>query len=393
MRRLLNWVSGVLLVALALHWLPDVLQTKTNTRTVVRPFKISFTPTPTPPRGAGWKRSGPDWAQSIAFSPDGSSGYACGSPSPENAPILFAVYDVTKGIWRQPTGRGSGVICRVFVSPISNDDILLETFNCINCAHTAAHVYRSRDRGNNWSQVPLPASYVAYDFAWTTTALFVAAYNNNASTADAHVFIVHDDNSFAEIPSRQLIGYPRQINDITLLSSGLIIYATVDAASCSTDCATIAYSTDDGAHWDQNSSIYKWGSVRPVAIKSGTNDLLAWASLASPAAQVLLRSTDSGRDWLPLPPLSSYQTDCTQVFYSIDNAIYVWCYGSTNAIYKLPSSAGQWQMIAPVSDGPAQTVQYDSTTSQAVALWALASDNPAAIQPPGLEYYLLGRGN
>lgn len=394
LRRSLNAVSLVVVIvvlALAIHWLLDVLPTQTRSRTTSPTTPPRYvTSTPTQPRGIGWKRSGPGWAQSVGFAPDGSLGYACGSPSPGNGPILFTVYDVSNGIWRQPTGPVSGATCRVVVSPISANDLLLVVSDCMNCADMTNHVYRSHDRGNTWSPVSLPASFTATDFAWTTAALFMAAQNSSALTINAHLFVIHDDNSSTEIPTSRLLGYPAQMDNISLLSSGLIIYATVDPVSCSSDCATMAYSTDDGAHWDRASASYEGARVRPVAIKSGVNDLLAWVRLQSPATQqVLLHSSDSGQDWLPLPTLPSYPTNCAQIFYSIDNAIYIWCYEPTNVVYKLQSSAGDWQVIAPVSTGVGVTVQYDGKTKQAVALWALAGDTSDVSRSPGLEYYPL----
>src|SRR6478752_3769681 len=93
-RRLLNVASAALVViallALAIHWLPDVLPGQPNAQPT-RVAQMHSTPTP-PIHGAGWKRSGPDWAQSIAFSSTTELGYACGASETGDTPILFAVY-------------------------------------------------------------------------------------------------------------------------------------------------------------------------------------------------------------------------------------------------------------------------------------------------------------
>jgi len=389
-RRLLNAasvvVAGIVLLALAIHWLPSVLPGQPSAQPI-RTAQTHSTPTP-PSRGAGWKRSGPDWAQSIAFSSTTDLGYACGALGSGNAPILFAVYHVKQNTWSNPTNpaSASGADCRVVASPFSASEMALIVDNCPGCA-TTSHVYRSHDDGRTWSQVRLPASFVVFDLAWTTSGLFMTATDTSTQTYKTHLLSVHDNGSLTEITAQQLIGYPAQMEDITLLSSGMTLVASIYLASCTDNCTLLAHTTDGGAgaQWDTATTIYKGSFVAPVAVQPGVNNWLGWANWPEYSTQMLL-SRDNGLDWLALPPFPSYRTTCEQAYVTPDGSMYVWCNDPANVIYKLRSSADTWHAIAPISSGTAITVQYDASTGHAVAFWGQANAIPSHF---GLEYYPL----
>ncbi|HEU4785020.1 MAG TPA: hypothetical protein VFS83_16915 [Ktedonobacterales bacterium] len=390
-RRLLNVASVavvvIALLALAIHWLPDALPRQPSAQPT-RAAQTRNTPTP-PIRGAGWKRSGPDWAQSIAFSSTAELGYACGASGAGNTPIFFAVYHVEQNSWSNPTRPASGADCRVVASPFSGSEMALIVDNCSGCA-TTSHVYRSHDDGRTWSQVRLPASFVALDLAWTTSRLFMTTVDTSTPIYNAHLLSVHDNGSYTEITAQQLIGYPAHMEDISLLSSGLTLVASVYLASCAENCALVAHTTDGGAgaQWDTATTIYKGSFVEPVAAQPGVNNWLGWANWPGSSTQMLL-SRDNGLDWLALPPFPSYRTTCANAYMTPDGSMYVWCDAPTNVIYKLRSSADTWHAIAPISSGAAITVQYDASTGHAIAFWALANPTSSNGQPPGLEYYPL----
>jgi hypothetical protein len=392
-RRLLNVASVavviIALLALAIHWLPNVLSGQPGAQPT-RAAQTHSTPTPAI-RGAGWKRSGPDWAQSIAFSSTTELGYACGVSGSENAPVLFAVYHVKQNVWSNPTHPASapGADCRVVASPFSASEVALIVDNCSGCA-TTSHVYRSHDDGRTWSQTRLPASFVVLDLAWTTSRPFMTAVDTSTQTYKAHLLSVQDNGSYAEITAQQLIGYPAQMENISLLSSGMTLVASIYLASCTDNCTLLAHTTDGGAgaQWDTATTIYKGSFVEPVAVQPEVNNWLGWANWPGSSTQMLL-SRDNGLDWLPLPPFPSYRTTCAQAYVTPDGSMYVWCDAPTNAIYKLRSSADTWHAIAPISSGTPITVQYDASTGHAVAFWGRAHDLSENGLAPGLEYYPL----
>jgi hypothetical protein len=260
--------------------------------------------------------------------------------------------------------------------------------NCSGCA-TTSRVYRSHDDGRTWSRARLPASFVALDLAWTTSGLFMTAVDTSTQTYNAHLLSVHDNGSYTEITAQQLIGYPAQMEDISLLSSGMTLVASVYLASCTDNCTLLAHTTDGGtgAQWDTATTIYKGSNVEPVAVQPGVNNWLGWANWPGSSTQMLL-SRDNGLDWLALPPFPSYRTTCAQAYVTPDGSMYVWCNAPTNVVYALRSSVDNWQVIAPVSPGTAVTVQYNAD-GHAVALWALAGGVSSDGRPPGLQYYPL----
>jgi len=392
-RRLLNVASAALVViallALAIHWLPDVLPGQPNAQPT-RVAQMHSTPTP-PIHGAGWKRSGPDWAQSIAFSSTTELGYACGASETGDTPILFAVYRVTQNSWSNPThpGSASGADCRVVASPFSASEVALIVDNCSGCA-TTSHVYRSHDDGRTWSRTRLPASFAALELAWTTSGLFATAVDTSTQSYSAHLLSVHDNGSYTEITAQQLIGYPAHMENISLVSSGMTLIASIYLASCTDNCMLVAHTTDGGAgaQWDTATTIYKGSFVEPVAAQPGVNNWLGWANWPGSSTQMLL-SRDNGVDWLALPPFPSYRTTCAQAYVTPDGSMYVWCNAPTNVIYELRSSTDTWHAIAPISSGTVIAAQYDASTGHAVAFWALTNTLFSNSQHAGLEYYPL----
>lgn len=392
-RRLLNIASiglaAIVMLALAIHWLPDVLPRQPN----VQPTRTSqaFNAQLPRVRGSGWKPIGPDWAQSIAFSSTTELGYACGVSGSENAPVLFAVYNVKQNSWSNSThpGSASGADCRVIASPYSASEVALIVDNCSGCA-TTSHVYRSHDDGRTWSRTRLPASFAALELAWTTSGLFATAVDTSTQSFSAHLLSVHDNGSYTEITAQQLIGYPAHMENISLVSSGMTLIASIYLASCTDNCMLVAHTTDGGAgaQWDTATTIYKGSFVEPVAVQPGVNNWLGWANWPGSSTQMLL-SRDNGLDWLPLPPFPSYRTTCAQAYVTPNGSMYVWCNAPTNVIYELRSSTDTWHAIAPISSGTPITVQYDASTGHVVAFWGQAHDLNENGPTPGLEYYPL----
>src|SRR5690349_5492373 len=152
MRRLLNVaslvVAGILLLALAIHWLPNVLPEPTPNPQAVHAQQTLDASRPLV-RGAGWKPGVPDWAQDIAFSADGSRGYACGHFAPEPAEF-FAVYQVKANFWElfpSPLTAPASGDCRVAVSPVDPDDVALIISGHTSQTPFTSRIVRSHDGG------------------------------------------------------------------------------------------------------------------------------------------------------------------------------------------------------------------------------------------------------
>jgi hypothetical protein len=399
-RRLLNVasvaVAGVVLLALAIHWQPDVIPAPTIPTPTETLLRIK-TPTPVPtsqPRGAGWKAIGPGWAQDIAFSANGALGYACGTLGPGAAPVNFAVYDPTQNVWNRMATISSGERCRVSVSPSDASDVALVTYNCIVCDNITptAQVFRSHDGGGAWAPVHVPVSLIADNVAWTNSALFVVAEGVRApdNSLPFHLLVSRMDGPLAEISARQLLGHSAQLIGALLVSSGSTVYATLAVAPCSVNCLTLVRSSDDGRHWTRVATSYPEADIGQTAAQPGADTLVTWVFPQQSPSPTMLRSTDKGAHWQELPTLPSadilFAPDTLSVL--PDGSIILWSIGPANSVYMLRDGATTWQRVATMPVGTPLTVQYDAD-GHAVALWGLAHNNNPGDFTPGLEYYPL----
>jgi hypothetical protein len=396
MRRLLNVASlgvvGIVLLALATHWLPTVLPKSRPTpdSRVSHAQQTLITLRPTP-RGTGWKLRGPDWAEDIAFSADGSVGYACGHFPPE--PVeFFAVYHVAANGWEMfpsPLEAPAGGGCRVAVSPIDPDDVALITYNALT-----SRVVRSHDGGGAWRELrlPLSSSYVT-DIDWTQLSLFLVA-GAFTSTDNApplyHLLVSHADGPLAEIAAQRLIGHAMSFDAISIQSSGRTLYAELNSSACGQACAAAVQSDDEGFHWTPLPPTYQDQPLVPVAAQIGSNSLVGWSFSSRTGTLVVLRSDNNGRGWQALPALPRDPTSGgAELFIVPDGSIFAFAFGAANTVYALGAGASSWRTIAALPAGAPLTVQYDNV-GHAVALWGESHDASGPVTTAGpLAYYPL----
>lgn len=403
MRRLLNVVSllvaAVLLLALAVHWLPTILPKPAatpNPQTVhaqqtldaLRPLV----------RGAGWKPRGPDWAEDIAFSADGNVGYACGHFPPE--PVeFFAVYHAVANGWEMfpsPLEAPAGGDCRVAVSPVDARDVVLITYG-VTSSQTPiiSQIVRSHDGGATWKTLSLPLPSYVTDIDWTQLSLFLVTADSTPSANSPplyHLLVSHADGPLTEITARQMIGHAMTFGSISIQSSGRTLYAELTGSPCAQSCTVAAQTDSDGVYWTEIAPTYFGQPLVPVAAQVGTNSLVGWSFSSATSTLVVLRSDDNGKGWRALPALPrNPDTGGAELFILPDNSIFAFAFGSANAVYELGNEASGWRTVAPLSTGSPLAVQYNDG-GHAVALWGQALDASGPGFTPGLEYYPL-RGN
>jgi hypothetical protein len=386
----------VLFLALALHWLPNVLSGQLN----AHPTGGGQTFNATLPlaRGTNWRTIGPDWAQDISFTSNGALGYACGA-YPPNPIVFFGVYDVHQNTWKQtPTPATAGRDCQVFVSPDAGNYVVLSVDNClpaVGCSdsYSASQLYDSYDGGETWAALPLPAVLNVYGAAWANATLFLAARGvmatDNTSippNAPSHLLVSQRDGTFAEIDARQLVGSSTQFSNISLISSGATLYASLVGMSCASYCTIQVRSTDTGAHWTPFSATYKGSPVTPETTLPYSHILVGWAFLPSQGILTPLQSVDNGDSWKELPAFPTNPSTAGAAMFALsDGSIYAFCFGDSSVVYALHDGARGWQTIAPLPTGIPLAVQYDAA-GHAVALWGRGIAPTAAL---GLEYYPL----
>lgn len=402
LRRLLNVaslaVAGVLLVALAVHWLPGVLSARPTAQPTHSSRQTTNVPA-TPARGSGWKPIGPNWAQDITFSTGGSLGYTCGALGPGAAPILVTVYDPQKETWGTPENPATGSSCQVSVSPVDAADVVLVANRCTvpYCTNSfpISQVYRSHNRGATWSQLRLPGSLLVTRVAWSNiaTLFLVTAFipsGNITSPLAYSLFVSRAGGPLKEITPQQLTGHSAPMGVIQLYTSGSLIYASVDGRNCPSFCTRLVRTNDEGYHWTQLAEHdYQDGYIILGAAQIANNMLAGTAFVLSSQTLSVLRSDDNGTSWRALPALpTNPQTGGATLFVLPDYTVVAFCYGPANAVYALRDSTTAWQTIAPLPVGTPLAVQYDAN-GHAVALWGEAHSRNESDPTRGLEYYPL----
>lgn len=396
-RRLLNIASiglaAIVVLALAIRWLPDALSRQPN----VQPARTSqaFNAQLPQARGSGWKAIGPDWAQDISFTANGTLGYVCGA-YPPNPLVFVAVYDVYQTTWTDVPSPGMGDTCRIFVSPADANNIALITYNHATSARQTltTQVYRSLDGGSTWSALTLPPSDIIVDIAWTygSTLYLVTEHTGQADTSlppTFSLFVSRSNGPLTEIPAQQLTGHSGELGPVALQSSGATLYVSYNVAFCTRACLSHVRSNDDGRTWTPIPASYQGNPLVIATTRPNSNTLIGWTRLSQSNATVMLRSDDNGSSWQELSTLPRDPESGGVLAVALpDDSVYTFCYGNVNVVYALRDGATEWHLVAPLPAGTPVTVQYDAG-GHAVALWGQAHDLNENGPTPGLEYYPL----
>jgi Putative zinc-finger/BNR/Asp-box repeat len=421
-RRLLG-VASVLAASLIIVGFLAVFGARIGTRgkhttPTPNPSATPSGPTPTvqttnlPAPGTGYTNAGPDWATRLAFAPSSQNTvYACGIASFSSGSGGFLVAVSTDGghTWRSQTSPGilPGKVPKV---PATPPDLMLETYyqcylsvdpnnprdlallgyyctdfiseNPFQCGATSSLLYRSFDGGQTWTLVNTPGGDgIAPQIVWVGSDLFVGTTLGIArSIADGPFTLLQQSyfgTSSLEADARWLF-----VIGNTLIVTDIQCTGNVGAISCS---GPIARSVDRGAHW----------SLIPMTYQSNTVDLVASGAdgttlLGMSPTEALIRSTNGGATWSPLPPLPAAmigfigELQSAQGMISVepiieapDGSIYVMLdfrgpgTGTGSAgygIYELAPGARNWRYFAPSSGGDLQIFLWNSSGHLA-AIW------------------------
>lgn len=391
-RRLLNGISvaiaGVVLLALAIHWLSGILPGREQPQSA-RSFPPSSHPLLSPTRGTNWRSIGPNWGLDIAFTANGALGYVCGSALLKPL-TFFAVYDVHQRTWPQfATPATIGGTCRVSVSPTNVSDVALIAFSTGNTSNS--QLFRSLDGGETWAQVNVPKPFNAADIAWTNDSTLLVAMEkdppaNTSQSVTFKLFVSRQYGPLTEITSQQLVGHTGELGPIVLQSSGTVVYASIAGTSCTGYCSTRVRSSDDGRHWTRFTTTFRGNPLIPTAPQPNTGTIFGWSFMPATSQVVPLRSDDEGTTWRALPAFPVNPVSGGTVLFALpDGSVFAWCYAPANVVYELSRGATRWHMVAPLSTGIPLAVQVDSS-GHAVALWGQGIVPTSAT---GLEYYPL----
>jgi hypothetical protein len=359
-----------------------------------------MTPVPSLPAGQGWQRAGPSWAQGIAFAPNAPrTAYVCGTPTNNDprrqAPVALGVSHDAGHTWLT---RDSGLVasaCQVDVDPTNSQDLLLHLLTCLPCSPLLpAQLARSADGGQSWLRTPLPplpgggsapASFVAVQWAWQSSALFVMPFF--AGTQARRLLAISvAAGPFAWVnESALLAGVPAdmQLNDV--YATTVAVFADFDyyaPSSCVQDCLLTKVSTDLGATWsifqprDHGDTVFLLD--QGVSIADGRT-LIGQLFTNGNETRTYVQSSDGGGTWTPLPSppgnlvIGMLASTPGGIIYA-ELVSFGGPATATEGVYRLAPGTASWTLVGALPDsGRALIVSWDELGNP-LALWSGAGN-------------------
>jgi hypothetical protein len=313
------------------------------------------------PTALGWARAGAPRPDAIAVAP-GSPGTlaTCTDASGQSGQglITLSVSTDDGGSWQtQETGIPLARCFALAISPATPRSIALYAGTCrSDCGQGYERLYLSTDAGGHWKQVtPLPDGDTGAVFGWVGTTFFANAAPNGTPTAATQFLAVSRDGvhfAWTSLPAA-----PQQ-----LFTSRSTLYVVAGStASCTTAagvCTDLYRSTDLGISWSRITPTYGGNNVGVVALVPASTTLLGFdaRAFAGPNIYPILRSTNGGATWQPLPNApGSLQADTDAPAVTPDGTIYVtFCCASggsdaATGIYRLSPGGTTWTLVSPVA--------------------------------------------
>lgn len=336
------------------------------------------------PTTLGWVRAGAPRPDIVAVAP-GSPGTlsTCTGAAGQNGQVSITLSSSTDdgGSWQtHDTGIPLARCLALAISPATPRSIALYAGTCrSDCGQGYERLYLSTDAGGHWKQVtPSPDGDTGAVFGWVGTTFFAnAAPNGTPSAATQFLAVSRDGIHFAWT---SLPAAPQQ-----LFTSGSTLYVVAGStAPCTTAigvCTDLYHSTDLGISWSRITPTYGGNNVGVVALVPASSTLLGFdaRAFAGPNIYPILRSTDGGATWQPLPNAPGglhANTDAPAV--TPDGTIYVtFCCAdpestAVSGSYRLTPGSAQWALMAYVA--PAQVrlaaVSWDAQ-GRPTRLWGL----------------------
>jgi hypothetical protein len=362
--------------------------------------------------GTGYTESGPDWATMLAFAPSSpSTVYACGESPLSSGPLLIDVSTDGGQTWHPRASPGKLSGCIPTVDPTNPRDLALVGYYCSGPISPPAtcdphtHLYRSYDGGQSWSEVTTPGGdWIDVQIAWLGGALFIGTTEGIARSVSGGPMTLLRQSFFGTTSdaanARRLFtsGNALIVQDLTCPASEESIIV------CN---GPTARSDDLGAHWSLVPMTYHSSTVNLAASGGDGTTLLGWIPLntgTSPST-MLLRSTDGGTTWKPLPPLPASVYGITGEFQTArellagfpiveapDGTVFTMFnfpgptsgIGSpTHGIYELVPGASNWRYFAPPPRGDPQIFLW-SSSGHLAGIWG----GRGSLATSGFEYRL-----
>lgn len=437
LRPLLNLVSAVLAVALVLVGVGAALSTlrthsadHTGTvRAMSKDVQFARRLVGTVPRGAGWRRAAPAWAQTIAFAASAPGvAYTCGVPGVtllnRPAQLAIGVSDDGGRSWRPYATQAAGIACDMTVDPTDPRDVVLVA-NTDPFTNTRPLVlYRTVNGGATWSSLPLPPradggrdDFFAYQWTWVNpsragqrSTFYLAPYFPDGTIYVWLAASVAGDSLTWVTQHALFPGQPPDGGVATIIGVASALYMVLRSrTNCPPSCMDVERTTDGGLTWERLALSFAGASVS--LLPGATSDLLfgrVATNTPDPGAEYVY-STNAGASWVALTALPVLLA-IRDILRAPDGTLFALLDAPTDGdfedegqpgIYALAPGGGSWRFVASFSSGalsnweitgpfeasgPSIALAWDGS-GHATTLWGAAHQQTADGIQPGLEYH------
>jgi hypothetical protein len=339
--------------------------TVTAAPTVTQTASAPDDPTPVNLAGLGWAKRGPSPADQIQMAPSSpGTVYACG-PFGTGTGLGFGVSQDGGKTWQTWTTSINATVCGdLKVSPTVAQAVSIDSWTCrAECGAGDQYLHYSLDGGKHWTQVMQTEENGSGTGAgmWIGTTFFTSTPpTDTPASATQYVAVSKNGGPF----SWTSLPYPG-----TLFSNATTLYASTAVGLYAT--------TDFGLLWNKATPSYNGNAVALMAMAPEAAMLGIDARWPNPTPNTyqLLRSTDGGATWQPLPNLSSGLQINAGVLETPDGTIYLTAIGQSigeTGIYKLRPGASQWMLVSPVPPGELHLIALSwDASGHPTSLWGL----------------------
>jgi hypothetical protein len=235
-------------------------------------------------------------------------------------------------------------------------------------------LYYTLDAGMHWKQAVSTSDTPSSTFGWVGTTLFV-----NAAPAGTPPSRTQNLAASVNGGSFTWTSFPLRADGIFSDDGALYVLAG-SSGSCSTStgsCDDLYRSISLGASWTHLTPIYNGNNVQVEAFAPGGSTFLGYDVRAffGPNTYPMVRSTDGGATWEPLPGFAAGMQAATDALIAPDGTVYVDVFSDgpsqqQSGIYRLRPGTSSWTLVSPVVPVHLVMVSWDASGHPA-ALWGL----------------------
>lgn len=329
----------------------------------------------------GWKQANAPFPDAVAIAPSAPNTiYTCtGATSSGTSPLISLSVSTDGGAsWRTTNTPAQASVCgQLQVSPTDPQAIAFSAETCRqDCGASEGMIYYTLDAGAHWKQALSTSDTPSSTYGWVGTTFFLAA-------APAGTPPSRTENLAASANGGPFAWTSFPLPPEGIFSDGSTLYVLAgSSAPCSATtggCEDLYRSTNLGASWTHLTPVYNGNNVAIETFAPGGSTFLGYDVRATtgPNTYPMMRSTDGGATWQPLPTFAAGNQAATDALVAPDGTVSVDVFGDgssqqQNGIYRLTPGAAQWALVSPVVPAALHLVMVSwDASGHPVALWGL----------------------